>query len=359
MRSSLKGWLDQSVISRAMRAERREVPGLIAYHTEGSSALPDSVRNISASGMYLLTSARWSLGSAVDLTLQRHGKPEQYAENRVQMRAMPVRLGPDGIGLSFVQMKGARVRLWEDKFRETTEQIEPVDVVREFRVARAEAFLRRICPAVGDRASQALRSGVGSFRTESVIEIALRAEQSISSSDPAIRRRIHPDVLRQILENGSWAEVDWTRELWSNLLISSCSAAGTDRTGLEFTLLLSQMTLNQTRLLNWICGEASKQLAESGAAEPETVPCSKDRMKDVIGIGDLVRVEREVERLAELGLLKSHPRPTYFDDEDDLILCPTPLAMEFYARSRRQSESLAEMFKVSPVMGQASLSAGD
>ena len=361
MRSQLKTWLDQPVMPRTGRAERREVPGLVAYHLEDSIALPDCVSNISATGMYLLTSTRWVLGSSVDLTLQRQGQPEEYAENRVQLRATPVRWGSDGVGLSFMHSKGTMVHLWDDNARKNTddEPIQPVDVVREFRVARAEAFLKRICPSLGDRASRALRNDVGSFRTESVIEIVLRADDAMTATGDTGRKLIHPEVLRHILENGSWAEIDWARGLWSNLLIASCSAAGTDRGSLNFAMLMSQMNVTQTRLFNWVGNEAARRMADSGSAEPEPVACGPDQLKRVTGIGDLVRVEREVERLAELGLVTAQPRATYFDQEDDLILRPTRLGMEFYARSRGQREFVPAMFKVSPVVAQASLNAGD
>ena len=333
MRSSIKNWLDLPVISHRGRAERRQVSGLVAYHTEGASLQPDLVRNISASGLYLVTATRWVIGSPIDLTLQRQGRPEEYAENRILLRAKAVRWGEDGVGLSFQHSKGTAVHLWDGKLRNSADPIEPVDVVRQFRVARAEAFLRRVCPSMGDRTSAALRNDVGSFRTESVIEIALRAEHGMPESESG-RKLIHPEVLRQILENGSWADLDWTRELWANLLISACSAAVTDRASLQFTSLMSQMNVNQTRLLNWVCEASAQQMIESGATEPEAVAGPSDQLKQATGIGDLVRVEREVDHLVELGLLKSRPRSSYFDDEDDLTLCPTAMGMEFFTRSR-------------------------
>ncbi len=358
MRSILKHWLDQPVRSRA-RAERRAVPGLVAYHAEGDETLPDPVWNISASGMYLLTSTRWNLGTPVELTLQRQGLPEEHVENRIQLKAQPVRWGSDGVGLLFLHSQGTMVKLWDGVPRETTEPIEPVDVVREFRVARADAFLRRICPARGDQSSRALRHDVGSTRTESAIEIALRAERMMQSGDESDRALIHPDVLKPILDHGAWAEIDWIRDMWSSLLVTSCSPDGKDRDGLEYAGLLGEMNVNQTRVLNWVCGEAARSLAASGAAEPKGIRCSVAQLKRIVGVGDMVRVEWEVERLTDLGLLRKGTRRVYFDELEDQELCPTPTAMEFFARSHGQREFVPDMFKVSSLMGQASMTAGD
>lgn len=359
MRSLLKTWLDQPIMPRTGRAERREVPGLVAYHTEGADAQPDPVWNISATGMYLLTPTRWVLGSPVDLTLQRQGMPEEFAENRIALKAIPVRWGADGVGLSFQLAKGTAVKLWEGKSHDVADSIEPVDVVREFRVARAESFLKRICPSLGERVSRALRNDVGSIRTESVIEIALRADDAMTANGETGRKLIHPEVLRHILDHGSWAETDWMRALWTNLLVTSCTPAGTDAESLSFAELLSQMNPNQTRLLNWVCEMVAGQMSESGSAEPESIRCTVDQLKRVVGVGDLVRVERELEHLTELDLLKKRARRVYLDELDDLALCPTALAMEYYARSRGQREFAPVMFKVSPVVAQASLNSGD
>lgn len=359
MRSMLKNWLDQPVKSRARRAERREVPGLVAYHSEGVESLPDPVWNISATGMYLLTSTRWNLGNPVVVTLQRQGLPEEHVENRIQLKAQPVRWGSDGVGLLFLHTQGTTVKLWDGVPHANSEPIEPVEVVREFRVARAEALLRQICPAGGEQLSRALRSDVGSTRTESMIEIALRAEQMLQNGDEADRALIHPDVLKSILDHGAWAEIDWIRDMWSSLLMTSCNPDGRNRDGLEYAGLLGEMNANQTRVFNWVCGEAARHLAASGTTELEPIRCSVAQLKRIVGVGDMVRVEREVERLTDLGLLRKGTRRVYFDELEDQEMCPTRLAMELFARSHGQRQFVPEMFNVPAAVAQASMNAGD
>lgn len=343
---SLKDWLDKPVISRIGRAERREVPGLVAYHTEGAAPCPDTVCNISATGMYLLTSTRWPIGSPVELTLQRQGQPEESAGNRILLRARPVRWGMDGVGLSFVHTTGTVVHLWESRNRETNDPIEPVDIVREFRVARAEAFIQRICPSAGEQTSRMLRSGLGSFRTESAIEIALKAESHLDSDTGKSTMQIHPEVLKLILENGSWAEIDWTRELWANLLMSSCKLAGSDSESLNLIRLLSQLNVNQARILTMVCGRSARSMAETGSATPDPVLCSVEQLKRTTGVGDMVRVDWDVQYLAELGLLTKRSRSNYFSETDDFTLLPTALGMELHTRSSGQSNGSLESFRM-------------
>ncbi len=353
---SLKDWLDQPVISRVGRAERREVPGLVAYHTEGAAPCPDTVCNISATGMYLLTSTRWPIGSPVDMTLQRQGQPEESAENRIVLRARPVRFGMDGVGLSFVHTTGTVVHLWENRNRDTNDPIEPVDIVREFRVARAEAFIQRICPSAGTQTSRMLRSSLGSFRTESAIEIALKAESHLDSDTGKSTMQVHPEVLKLILENGSWAEIDWTRELWANLLMSSCKLPGSDRENLNLIQLLSELNVNQARILTMVCGRSARSMAETGSPTLEPVVCSVEQLKRTTGVGDMVRVDRDVQHLAELGLLTKRSRANYFSDTDDFTLLPTALGMDLYTRSTGQNMGSLEAFRMATLASQVSTS---
>jgi hypothetical protein len=306
--------------------------------------------------MYLLTSTRWPIGSPVELILQRQGQPEESAENRIVLRARPVRFGMDGVGLSFVHTTGTVVHLWESRDQNSNDPIEPVDIVREFRVARAEAFIQRVCPSAGEQTSRMLRNGVGSFRIESAIEIVLKAESHLGSVAGKSTMQIHPEVLKMILENGSWAEIDWTRELWANLLMSSCTLTGSDRQSLNLIQLLSQLNVNQARILTMVCGRSARAMAEKGSPTPDPVLCSVEQLKRTTGVGDMVRVDRDVQYLAELGLLNKRSRANYFSETDDFTLLPTALGMELHTRSSGQSNGSLESIRMVTPASQVSAS---
>jgi Tfp pilus assembly protein PilZ len=66
----------------------------------------NGIRDISSTGLYLLTEKYWPLGTMVMLTLQRTDEVDEYSENSkhsitVQLRV--TRWETDGIGLVFVQ----------------------------------------------------------------------------------------------------------------------------------------------------------------------------------------------------------------------------------------------------------------
>jgi hypothetical protein len=79
------------------------VPHLAAYYWNGSQPAPHSVRDISSSGIYLLTEDRWHRGTLLMLTLQKPVTADDTRSSRsIRMHSKVIRSGTDGVGLAFV-----------------------------------------------------------------------------------------------------------------------------------------------------------------------------------------------------------------------------------------------------------------
>ena len=78
-------------------------PRLAAYDSSGAALNVQGIRDISASGLYLMTDERWPLGTRVALTLQKADAPEEMALPPIVVQLRVARWGGDGIGLAFVQ----------------------------------------------------------------------------------------------------------------------------------------------------------------------------------------------------------------------------------------------------------------
>lgn len=83
-------------------APRERAPGLAAYYWNGTAAKAHSVRDISATGLYVVTEERWYPGTLVLMTLERTDTGEEIAERSISVLSRAVRWGNDGVGLQFV-----------------------------------------------------------------------------------------------------------------------------------------------------------------------------------------------------------------------------------------------------------------
>ncbi|MGO8758986.1 MAG: PilZ domain-containing protein [Terracidiphilus sp.] len=84
------------------KAPRVKEPGLAAYYWNGATPTAHGVRDVSSSGLYVVTEERWYPGTLVLMTLQRTDRGEEYSERTVAVQTRAVRWGPDGVGLQFV-----------------------------------------------------------------------------------------------------------------------------------------------------------------------------------------------------------------------------------------------------------------
>jgi hypothetical protein len=111
-RTPKKSWFGRWFLDR--RAETRRVvrapsPGLIAYWWTGGRNEPQHVRDISASGVYVVTEERWYPGTHIQMTLAKTLGGKSHGEDSITLYATAVRWGHDGVGLEFV-LKGTRYR---------------------------------------------------------------------------------------------------------------------------------------------------------------------------------------------------------------------------------------------------------
>jgi hypothetical protein len=102
---SVNRWLESLSSRERRRAPRREVPNLVAHYWDGAAPLAHHIRDISTTGLYLLTEQRWYPGTLVRILLQRTGVAETDPDRSITVNAKVVRSGSDGVGLTLVLLE--------------------------------------------------------------------------------------------------------------------------------------------------------------------------------------------------------------------------------------------------------------
>jgi hypothetical protein len=113
--SQPKSWLERwwSAGSRRApelrKAHREPLPGLYAYYWTGAAPKAHSVRDISSTGLYVVTEERWYPGTLILMTLQETDGDES-AERSISVHSRAVRWGNDGVGLQFIPQDAPEAR---------------------------------------------------------------------------------------------------------------------------------------------------------------------------------------------------------------------------------------------------------
>jgi hypothetical protein len=329
---SLRSWFEKAFpteAAHAARAERRTVPGLEAIHSTGTCPGLDIVRNISATGMYLVTRERWPQGDVNPVRLVYPELNDDTPENQVTLMTRTVRWGEDGLGLTFILPECMDLWLWKNDGL-----IEPEDILSEFRIARALSFLRRICPSATQDLKLLFREGLSNLRVASIIAITHRAEAMLATERDFDRLRAPQSVVMRIVQEGSWAEDRATQQLWAGMLATACSLMGDDEANLPYIDLLTEFAAIDGRLLTTACQKSPKLFASSGAVSAQPLICTPQDLMQIAGAHDLMKIDRNIFQLANLGLLEPRVKSKYFNFEQDANLTPTPLGLELFARGQ-------------------------
>ncbi|MGC2613553.1 MAG: PilZ domain-containing protein [Terracidiphilus sp.] len=345
---SSKNWFRLPFVYRP-RAERRESPALAVFHWDGPTPRQSHVANISSSGAYLLTSKHWEVGEVLSLSLQRSGALETANQRHFTVQAKTIRRDREGVGVKFLMPRGADLCLWRSAIKTSVPQTEPEDVVREFRLAAAIAFIQRISPAAIEQAKLLMRRGLSNFRLESAIEIAMHADRLLALESKGERLQADPAVVLRILEDGSWAETDWIQHYWAGVLATSCAAAEPSQSDLRFVPLLSQMTTIQARIFSGSCQFSDKSIDRNGRVHAHPLTCSAERLVQIAHTHDRVHIERDIQHLAELGLIEKSMKWKFFSLLDQAVITPTSTSLELYARCHGHRRAVEEFFAECPV----------
>jgi hypothetical protein len=97
-----RNWFERWWSPDPRRAPRVPGSGLAAYYWNGDAPVAHGIRDISTTGLYVVTEERWYPGTLVLMTLQRTDGGEEIAERAIAVQSRAVRWGPDGVGLQFV-----------------------------------------------------------------------------------------------------------------------------------------------------------------------------------------------------------------------------------------------------------------
>ena len=95
-------WLDRWWSPDPRKAPRVNSPGLAAYYWTGAAPEPRDIRDISSTGLYVVTEERWYPGTLLLMTLQKTDVGEESAERSIAVHSRAIRWGDDGVGLQFI-----------------------------------------------------------------------------------------------------------------------------------------------------------------------------------------------------------------------------------------------------------------
>jgi hypothetical protein len=100
-----RGWLSRWLSPEpgdARKSARLPVAGLVAHFFTGGAPVAHEIRDVSSTGLYVITNERWYPGTIIRMTLSKPDVGQPPAERSITIQAESMRWGNDGVGLRFV-----------------------------------------------------------------------------------------------------------------------------------------------------------------------------------------------------------------------------------------------------------------
>jgi hypothetical protein len=326
------------------RSERRPAPQFVAYHSTGATPKQEDIKDISSTGIYLLTEERWLPGTPVLLTIQKRGPLEENGERKVTLRATSARWGEDGVGLSFTLPKDVNFDLWESVLESAADHREAIDILGPLRMAESSAFLTRICPSKAEEIRRLLRGGLGNLRVVNAVEIALKAEVMVDHEPDSELMRANTHIVFRVLEDGSWADEDWIKQLWSGLLATSCSADGREKTDTTLVDRFAQLAPVHVRIFKEACSKATKFVSETGTLSAKPLIYNFEALQKVSGSKSHAGIERDVHHLSSLDLFIETVGSGLLQRPEQIEITPSVLGLTMYARCNGHRGALEDFY---------------
>lgn len=331
---SLEDLVEKLSLPETKRAERRPAHGFVAHYLVGRSARQDDIKNISSTGLFLLTEERWVPGTVVSLTLQMQSPLEEISERQITVQAKTVVWGEDGVGFSFVLPDAPDARPWKFLLENAAEKSKPNGVLDLARLAKAIAFLSRLSPEGAKKIAQVVDAGWTKARVANVVQILLKTESLLPPDFSAGSIRVRPSLVVKVLQHGSWADESWIQQLWAGLLVSSCTVPPRDDSDEVFADHLGKLTATHVRILKHACVRVGALRAESGANLSQPVICGREEIMEIAASRELVRIERDLDHLYGLGLLERRATTESTSTHFAADITPSSLGLRLYDRCK-------------------------
>ena len=217
-----------------------------------------------------------------------------------------------------------------------------VERVTDSVLGGAEALLARVCLPAAEELGLLLRDKVGEWRKQNAVATVQKAQAMLEQA-AAEDRHGPPRLIMESLTHASWSDNEEVQEMWAGLIASSCTPDGTDDSNWIFINLLGQLTSMQANILNVACEASEKIVFPTGLIGAGPVRRTAAELCEVTKSLDIQRIDRELDHLRTLGLIR-------FGFESDLAgdpeadIQPTPLALHLYVRARGSQENPVDFF---------------
>lgn len=221
---------------------------------------------------------------------------------------------------------------------------EAVKLVVEKSIDGIGALLGKLCLPAAEEFGLIFRDKTRARRLESLIQILEKANGKFDLSSDLTGITVHPRILKELMESGTWCEDGLLQEMWAGLLISSLEKGNAKGKNVLLLDSLKKITSIQAKILEFACKNCKVRLYDSGLLLASEVQITHEDLTLLTGEDDLFQLDAEIDNLRAQELISSGG---YNARKLPLVakFSPSAFALNLYAKTQGHSNSLSDFYK--------------
>jgi hypothetical protein len=202
----------------------------------------------------------------------------------------------------------------------------------------ASALLSRLCLPAAEELGLMFKDKVRYWRLKNIINIVNKMPTKISIDMNTLQLAVHPRIVNEVMENGSWCEDESLQEMWAGLLAASCKDNGND-TNILFTQKLKVLTTIQAKIINAVCEVCQVDLYDNDLIHGRNVHLTLDNLIEITGCSNVDQLDTELDSLRANEFITSDRLEGSggFDITSNPLVAnlePTAILLNLYAKTQ-------------------------
>jgi len=158
--------------------------------------------------------------------------------------------------------------------------------------------------------------------------------------------QIHPRVMHEIMEAGSWCEGSTIQNMWAGLLSTSCEIEKSNDNSLLFIQTLKKLTSIQAKLINHVCNNCKVRLHPNSLITGKPVLLNLEELYLVTNCQNIQILDTEMDSLRANDLISTYSGG--FDTGSNPLMAnlrPTAFLLHMYAKTQGYNGDLSIFYQ--------------
>jgi hypothetical protein len=227
---------------------------------------------------------------------------------------------------------------------------EAVKIAVEKSFEGASALLSKICLPAAEEFGLMLKDKMRYWRVNNIIKIVEKSQGKIGINATDLQLTVHPRIVHEVMDSGSWCDDNTLQDMWAGLLTSSCEICTTSDSNLLFVNSLKQLTSIQAKVINHICSKCCVVVHLNQFLTATSLTLTFNELSLITGSDNLLQLDAELDNLRAnefIGnsLFGSGGGFSMSDNPITANLRPSAFLLQLYAKSQGFKGDIKEFYK--------------